>query len=344
MSSPGPLTILLTLKDRTPFTHRWMRYMNDLKCPYPILIADGGEDQAIEAHLRDAAHYPSLSYSYLRYPIDRDYTTYHRKFADAISKVSTPYVLLADNDDFFLLDPLPAFIAVLDAEADVVSCGGPSIVLRLLSRDQVTVHEPTAPGYRAVLETRSTSIADDDPIDRVCYLLAYVERRRLWNTWYYVHRTSALAAAARVIAEYDFRDPVTLEMHVHLSLLMRGKYRQLDTPAYVRQHGTSQVTADIRARGNMVERFAATNAMADFDRSIASWPRACTAGERARVEEAIAAWFAEESGRLYPKKASLARRLARRLVAPFRQSPPAPAAPVSLRLPLLEKYILTSST
>ena len=42
------LTIVLTLKDRAPFSDRWMHYMDDARCPYPILIADGGTDQAVE--------------------------------------------------------------------------------------------------------------------------------------------------------------------------------------------------------------------------------------------------------------------------------------------------------
>ena len=51
------LTIVLTLKDRTVFTYRWMNYMNDIKCPYPILIADGGADKHIEMHLENNKNY-----------------------------------------------------------------------------------------------------------------------------------------------------------------------------------------------------------------------------------------------------------------------------------------------
>ena len=64
------LTIVLTLKDRTPFTYRWMQYMNDMKCPYKILIADGGKDKSIEEHLLDPSNYPELIYEYIRYPYD----------------------------------------------------------------------------------------------------------------------------------------------------------------------------------------------------------------------------------------------------------------------------------
>src|SRR5688572_707400 len=104
------LTIVLTLKDRSAFTYRWMRHMNDIKCPYPILIADGGADELIESHLRQHHNYPDLHYTYIRYPFDRDYDAYYQKFADVVARVSTPYILLADNDDFYLLDAIPTFI------------------------------------------------------------------------------------------------------------------------------------------------------------------------------------------------------------------------------------------
>ena len=53
------LTIILTLKDRVSFTYRWMEYMNDLSCPYKILIADGGIDKEVENHLLDKNNYPN---------------------------------------------------------------------------------------------------------------------------------------------------------------------------------------------------------------------------------------------------------------------------------------------
>ena len=84
------LTIVLTLKDRTAFTHRWLRYLNGISCPYPILIADGGDDADLEAHLRNGANYPQLRYDYVRYPVDEDYRRYYLKLADAIERVTTP--------------------------------------------------------------------------------------------------------------------------------------------------------------------------------------------------------------------------------------------------------------
>ena len=55
------LTIILTLKDRSDFTLRWMKYMSDQRCPYKILIADGGADKLIEKKLNNSKNYPHLN-------------------------------------------------------------------------------------------------------------------------------------------------------------------------------------------------------------------------------------------------------------------------------------------
>ena len=101
------LTIVLTLKDRAPFTYRWMQYMNDMQCSYKILIADGGEDSAIEQHLRNHENYPHLDYEYIRYPYDATIDDYCKKFENVISRVESEYLLLADNYYFYLLERVP---------------------------------------------------------------------------------------------------------------------------------------------------------------------------------------------------------------------------------------------
>ena len=40
-----------------------------------------------------------LDVEYRRYPFDRTYADYFVKLADALSRVTTPFVVLADNDD-----------------------------------------------------------------------------------------------------------------------------------------------------------------------------------------------------------------------------------------------------
>jgi hypothetical protein len=43
MDYQDKVTIILTLKGRKNFTIRYLTYLNEINCPYKILLADGGD-------------------------------------------------------------------------------------------------------------------------------------------------------------------------------------------------------------------------------------------------------------------------------------------------------------
>jgi glycosyltransferase domain-containing protein len=325
------LTIVLTLKDRGEFTDRWMRYMNDQRCPHLILIADGGSDVRVEAQLRDPSRYPQLRYEYVRYPVDTSHNSYYLKLADIVGRVTTPYVLLADNDDFLLLDPLPSLMAALDAQPENVSAGGQRYVLRLLSNEGRLVGTPAAAAYEARLDTRPKSVAGSSAAERLCYFMTNVQRLYLWSSWYCVHRVAPLAAAFDLARRHAFRDPVSHEAHVHMSLLAHGGYQQLPVPALIIQAGSSQFTAALERDGSVVERFVRSNAFDDLHRSLDSIGAVLADGDRDRVLKAIAVWIGGQA-------ATSVRRPAASRLNPLRWF--GAARPQSVRLPVIEPYIL----
>lgn len=299
-STSDPLTIVLTLKDRSPFTYRWMQYMDDVRCPYPILIADGGTDQAIEDQLKNTANYPHLRYSYLRYPVDTDHPTFFRKFDDVISQVTTPYVLLADNDDFYVLDHVPEITAFLDQHADVVSCGGTPTVLRLYHEDGSLARTPVAADYSAKPDRRPKQVVGATGTERLVYFFENAVRHYLWSSWHYVHRTAALQRATAMIREHRFADPVSLEIHLNVWLLLTGSFQTLDVPLLITQQGASQLSGAIDAQANLIERFVASNAFADIHRSLESFTPPVSEADRERIYKAVAKFIADTAKRVYP--------------------------------------------
>ena len=106
------LTIVLPIRDRLQFTSRWMRYMN------------GGKDPECEKLLSDLKNFPQVCYEYIRYPYDSSYGHYYEKVADAIARVKTPYVVMADDDDFFLIEGLHRAILFLEKNKCFVGYAG----------------------------------------------------------------------------------------------------------------------------------------------------------------------------------------------------------------------------
>ena len=100
MSIDSGLTVLLTIKDRQPFTFRWMEYANNTSFPFKVLIADGGKDPVVTKRLSNKSNFPNIDYEYILYPYDQTYREYFAKLADLTKKVETPYLVFVDDDDF----------------------------------------------------------------------------------------------------------------------------------------------------------------------------------------------------------------------------------------------------
>ena len=123
MNHANDLTILLAVKDRVPFTKRWLAYAASVRLPYRLMIADGGSDEAAEP-VAATARAQGLDVEYLRYPFDATYADYYAKLADALSRVTTPFAVMADNDDMFIPEGLARAVRFLTADPAYVSCCG----------------------------------------------------------------------------------------------------------------------------------------------------------------------------------------------------------------------------
>ncbi len=288
------LTIILTLKDRSPFTYRWMEYMNDIRCVYHILIADGGADTEIEDYLKDYKNYPNLNYTYIRYPFDEDLNTFYKKFSDVIDIVSTPYILFADNDDFFQLDSSGEFINFLDQNPDFVSCGGDYVSLSLLSDQNRAINATKASNYIAQSYKGFQSIDADLSADRIIYFLENVESRLLWYSWYNIHRTSAIKDCFEIFKEHKFNEVIAFEIHLHFFLLSRGKYKQINKTFYIRQEETSQSNSQLKIVQGIFERFIENNSFKEIQTSLNFSNPTLSEDDKNKIYAAFQSWLAEK--------------------------------------------------
>jgi glycosyltransferase domain-containing protein len=266
------LTIVLPLKGRYLFTLRFLWHANKAQLPYRFLIADGQVHPVLAELLENSAeHFPNLDIEYIRYPDDVDFSYYFAKMADVLTRVTTPYAMLVDNDDFLVSGGIERALDFLEANADHVCCGG-----RVAGFSVYSGLDNPSRGVRGRLNRLYTYFCPDGVTSPLAVERLREGSLRLW-IYYAVIRTEALATVCREVAEIDFSDLQLFEaFHVMRVLTLGNARADGAVVSYIRQYGTSlntsfkedwvhhiirsQFTSDVHA---LVERIAANAAAAD---------------------------------------------------------------------------------
>lgn len=220
------LTVLLVIRDREEFTFRWLKYAYDFKLPFYLLIADGGSNDAVDKYIRDNNLKERLKIDYIKTEYDGTRSIYYRKIGNALKLVNTPYVIFADNDDFYSIEGLISAASYLNkAGEQYASCGG------------ATVHFSIQDGkiYGQKVEY-SQSLGKDynqnKAMDRVTsYLMGGS------GLYYNVHRTSLLRGAWKCVNKFDFDNIRMPEILLEMYVLASGRVKYLNNPMYFRQTG-----------------------------------------------------------------------------------------------------------
>ena len=210
------LTILLVLKDKTPFTWRWMNYANHIKLPFKVLIADGGKDQSVEK-LKDKSLFPNVDYEYLRYPYDENFTAYWKKMADATSLITTPYTMKASNDDFLFVDSIRESVRFLDENPDYSTARGEIYGFEIKHAKK---EESEVFGTLKNIDKQyhSPSITTDTATERI---RDFCEKPN--SLWHDVHRTEELKETYKILSKLKIEDLSFAEYLMNALAVASGK-------------------------------------------------------------------------------------------------------------------------
>ncbi len=154
---------------------------------------------------------------------------YYNKVAEALQKVSTPYAMRADDDDFLAMSGIERCLDFLDANPDYVAASG-----RIAG---FSVSGPQKPLYgrlnRRYLYYRATEL--DQPVATRIEMGGL----QLW-LYYAVHRTTTLRQITQDIADINFSDLLLYEAFHTMRTLTLGKvHLDKKSISYFRQYGTS---------------------------------------------------------------------------------------------------------
>jgi glycosyltransferase domain-containing protein len=167
-----------------------------------------------------------------------DFSHFHRKLADAFTKVRTPYAMLADNDDFLAFGGVERSLDFLDRSIDYVCCGGGlagfSVYSGLDEIDHGLVGRFNRFSYRYTPFDKSADYGSDSVAERLR------QGSRNWWSYYAVFRVEALRTIWRDVVDIDFSDLQLYEFFCAMRTLTLGKaYSDALSIAYFRQYGTS---------------------------------------------------------------------------------------------------------
>jgi glycosyltransferase domain-containing protein len=264
--NPGDdLTILLALKDRVPFTHRWLAYAAGGRLPFRILVADGGADDTVAPMVAQSKS-QGVDVEYVRYPFDSSYSDYYAKIADALTRVATPFVVLADNDDFFIPQGVARAVEFLRAHPDHVACGGQCAVFWITDAPTASSDDTT---YGDAIEWKCSGRFSSDVADTAEQRL----RERCLGpneVFYVVHRTHLLRRHFEAVRDCNPRDLFLMPELVMFLTAISGKTWQLDTLYIARQQdspGSSGGTHQARF-GDWFDRMLVPTWSEDFSRFV----------------------------------------------------------------------------
>lgn len=223
------LTVILVIRDRPYYTFRWMDYANKTRFPFKILIADGGKDLDVETRLKDHSNFPNLNYEYLRYPYDASIKDYLCKISSALNQVTTPYVILADDDDFWNVDGIRESVRFLEEHEDYAICRGRNLIFtRNVKNILETTYSP-----KPIFDATQTLASE-----RVMSIYSHSS----W-TFYDVHRTLQYQTIFKKIAELEFYFMPMIEIMVGLMDAANGKIKRLECVYLIREEGHGQSTS-----------------------------------------------------------------------------------------------------
>jgi glycosyltransferase domain-containing protein len=214
------LTFLLTLKDRADFSQIWLRH--NLNPAYNYLIADGSAGDENEA-LFSGLGLPNVTYK--RYPEDTTIALYVGKVFDAICQVTTPYMMMCDNDDFINFYGIPDCIKALEENPDAVCAGGPLVGVSRTGKTgtDVTYSLP----FKIVAS--SAPLSHRSGFDAIQQIF-----RNYSHMWYGVFRTDVNRKIWRDITQLEISNLFLIELLQAELAFCHGKYIEVTSNHYIR--------------------------------------------------------------------------------------------------------------
>ena len=261
MQTDTNLTIFIPLKDRVQYTLRFLKSMEDARCPYKIILADGGQDKDIQDLLESKKYFKNLNYDYIRYPYDANFDLFYEKMHSGLSTIDTPFTMVMDNDDFVSMEGVANCLKILQ-EGNWSSSRG-----RIDDRGGRNIY----------------ALYPDHVLGETCEERILDQTVRFHSNWHNVTHTKFIKACwsmINIVKPNNFR--ITEQLTAYLNIAWGNGYRG-DFPWIIRDDGERIVTES----GSLQDHFPAQDVWLNAD----YWPQ-----EFNKMVEVIAACISYHDG------------------------------------------------
>ncbi len=259
------VTVVLTLFGRHEFTPRWLAHARRELHGSNVLVADGSPEELPSTSL-DAIRQAQqdLNITYIRYSADRDILDYQRKLGDVVGRVVTPYVMLADNDDFHCGDGVRRSMTALETNSSLATARGRVVGVRVSGRlngPQFPIHARHASCFDYEFHQRLDAQTASERV--------HVHSRRYAATWYAVMRTELARDWSSRIASNPMGDLGLVEWMQSCLGCAAGPQLVADWPFLFRQHNvTSKMSDTLRRRADQIDGLCLATWSTDCSRAI----------------------------------------------------------------------------
>jgi len=228
------LTIVIPLKGRPEYTKRILEYSSWIKCPFKILLGDGGNENLV----LNSKDFPDTNYEYIKYPYDVDIPSYNKKMNNLLSKVTTPLTMLIDNDNFFCLEGIYHVINFLYNNKDFSGGRG------CLTRCRVAGHK---------LNDERRKMHYHPSIIGVTATERIINTINMFHTHLHdIVKTDVLQTTfdiMDIVASNDFK--IFIRLNAFLSVIRGNNYRNDDITYFFHEQGTPRISGQILPPDNI---------------------------------------------------------------------------------------------
>ena len=219
------LSLVIPTYNRPHFLGRLLRYYQELNFPHAIVVADSSDSDHLSKNRRGVDSLgTNLNIEYRSYETDIEFA---EKLSDSLQYVSTPYIALSADDDFFIPSTLSRGVQFLQGHPDYALAHGDAATFRLKSS---IVYGQIKQVHRYNQRTIDHASGAQRLLDHFTHYS---------TTWYSVQRTEQLCENYRKTVEFGI-DPYFTELLPSGLALIQGKAKKLDGLYMVRQSNSTK--------------------------------------------------------------------------------------------------------